>query len=164
MMRLHAFTLLELLITMAVSAILMSMGYMALRIVQQQQHTAEHRLRELSQANTFQWLLARDFRRAQQVSVTAGELSCHFPGYDVAYLVQDSSVVRRQFEVTDTFTLPVLQVQYWLKGKPVSDTGSLLDEVSFTLRYRQDTLRLQACTWYAAEQLLLVTPISSATP
>ena len=162
--RLSAFTLLELLITMAVSAVLLSMAYLALRIVERQQYASVRTLQELRQANTLQWLLARDFRRAQRVSMQGGELRCELPGYVVSYQLQDFGLLRQQLEVTDTFDLPVLRERYWLQGHPLPTTGGLLDEVSLTLRFRHDTLHLQAHTWYDATQLLSAASTATAKP
>ena len=149
---------------MAVSAVLLSMAYLALRIVQQQQQSSVHTLRELSKVNTLQWLLARDFRRARQVTLNASTLYCQFSTHEVTYQVQDSSIVRQQSALSDTFALPGLQGRYWLQGHPVTGAAALLDEASFTLRYRGDTLQLLAKTQYDACQLLQVTSNSSAYP
>jgi prepilin-type N-terminal cleavage/methylation domain-containing protein len=74
--RLNAFTLLELVVVMAVSAILFAMTYAALRLVQRQQVAVERRTAALGQLSTWQDVLGADFQKADLVEATGDELRC----------------------------------------------------------------------------------------
>jgi prepilin-type N-terminal cleavage/methylation domain-containing protein len=150
--RLSAFTLLELLVALVVTALLVGMGYAALRLVQGQQRAITRRTALLGQLSTWQALLATDFAAGTAVEATADEVRCFRRTGLVVYRWQDSTLLRTQGELTDTFPSPVREYAYFWQGLPRQQ--GLLDELTLTTVTAQDTFYLQARAQYAAHALV----------
>jgi prepilin-type N-terminal cleavage/methylation domain-containing protein len=153
-----AFTLLELVVVLVISALLFRLAYAALSLVQHQQQIFEHHSTTLSQISTWQQALAADFRRAHYVEATGDELRCQLPLGLVVYTWRDSVLTRRRDEIEDTLAVPVQAGTYFWRRLP--RTKGLVDEASFLLVVARDTFYLQATAHYAAEQLLDTLPSS----
>ena len=149
--RINAFTLLELVVVLVVSAVLFRLAYAALGLVQRQQAVYERHSATLGQVSSWQQALANDLRRASRVELMADELRCQLPIGPVVYAWRDSALIRQQGEVLDTLEIPVRAGAYFWQGQPRS--RGLVDEVSYLLAAR-DTFYLQATAHYAAEQML----------
>ncbi len=149
--RIKAFTLLELVVVLVVSAMLFRLAYAALGLVQRQQVVYERHSATLGQVSSWQHALATDLQRASRTELVADELHCQLPTGPVVYAWRDSVLIRQQGEVHDTLGIPVRAGSYFWRGQPRS--RGLIDEVSYLLAAR-DTFYLQATAHYAAEQLL----------
>ncbi len=150
--RLSGFTLIELVVVLAVSAILFRLAYAALELVQKQQRTFERHSATLGQLSTWQNALAADFRHARRIEATAGQLSCQLPGSLVVYSWPDSLLIRQQGEVLDTLIVPIqASTTFWQTQPRVQGR---VDEAGFLLVAAHDTFYLQATAHYAAQQLL----------
>jgi len=152
--RLSAFTLLELMIAMALSAVLMSTAYLALHLVQRQQHMASRTLSAVAQVSALQGLLTQDFRRARSVRVDGERVYCQQADRLIEYVLLDSCILRHQAAVQDTFFVSVLDYQYLSKAQPLTTRHGLVDEVTLTIQSLRDTLVLQAAVRYDAQSLL----------
>ena len=154
LLRLEAFTILELLVVLVVSALLFSMAYGALRAVQRQQGAIERKSSLLSQVSTWQAVLDADFAAGTVAKVANDQVRCFGPKGEVRYTYSyaDSALVREQGELTDTFALPIRQCTFLWQGAPRA-TG-LIDEMTVLGITAQDTFYLQARLRYAAQQLL----------
>jgi len=150
--RLSAFTLLELVVVLVVSALLFRLAYAALGLVQQQQRIFERRSATLGQLSTWQNTLSADMQQARRVVATADQLHCQLPDREVVYSWPDSILTRQQGELTDSLVVPVRLVTTYWEGKP--RTQGLVEEASFLLVAEGDTFYLQAAARYAAQQLL----------
>lgn len=152
--RLRAFTILELLVVLVISALLFGMAYAALRLVQRQQGIIERKSAMLGQISTWQAVLTADFSASLTVEVAQDHIRCQRAAGPVFYTYSyaDSALVRTQGEVVDTFRLPIRQCQYFWQGQP--RTTGLLDELTLLGVMAQDTFYLQAAVPYAAQQVL----------
>lgn len=156
--RLSAFTVLELLLVMVVSALLFSMAYAALRMVQRQQRAIERKSAALGQVSTWQTALEADFQPGAIIAVADDQVRCEREGRQVIYTFRDSVLVREQGEVIDTLLLPVRECTCYWQGQ--SRTSGLIDELAITAgTAARDTFYLQASVHYAAQQLV---PLNSS--
>jgi prepilin-type N-terminal cleavage/methylation domain-containing protein len=164
MRRLDAFTILELLVVMVVSALLFGMAYSALRMVQRQQQGIARKSALLGQISTWQTALAADFYTSTIVTLSNDQVRCQRRDGEVTYLFQDSTLVREQGELVDTFRLPIRQCTYFWQGQ--ERTSGLIDELTLLGVAAQDTFYLQADHHYAAQQLVALpaSPSSSIIP
>jgi prepilin-type N-terminal cleavage/methylation domain-containing protein len=150
--RLSGFTLLELVVVLAVSALLFRLAYAALGLVQRQQRVFERHSATLGQISTWQNALAADFRHARRIDATSDQLSCQLPGSVVVYSWPDSLLIRQQGEVLDTLAVPVQTGTTFWQAQPRRQ--GRVDEAGFLLVAAHDTFYLQATAHYAAQQLL----------
>jgi prepilin-type N-terminal cleavage/methylation domain-containing protein len=150
--RLKGFTLLELVVVLAVSALLFRLAYAALGLVQGQQRVFERHSATLGQISTWQNALAADFRHARRIDAAAAQLSCQLPGSVVVYSWPDSLLIRQQGQVSDTLVVPVREHTTFWQTQP--RTQGRVDEASFLVVAARDTFYIQATAHYAAQQLL----------
>lgn len=159
--RLKAFTILELLVVLVVSALLFSMAYAALRMVLRQQQLIVQKSAALGSISTWQSILAADFKAGTAVEVSQDQVRCERTDGPVFYTYSyaDSALVRAQGDVVDTFRVPIRECRYFWQGQP--RTSGRIDEIALLSVFARDTFYLQAALPYAAEQLL---PALSITP
>lgn len=150
--RLSAFTLLEMMVVLAVSSILFTLAYAALGLVQRQQQVFAARSASLGQVSTWQNVLAADFKAAQRIEATDNQLRFQQPAGLVLYVLQDSTLLRQQGDVVDTLAVPVRACTYFWQGQPRAQ--GLVDEASLLLVAAHDTFYVQATAQYTAQQLL----------
>ena len=162
--RLNAFTVLELLVVLVISALLFSLAYAALRAVQRQQGAIERKSALLGHISTWQTALAADFDTGTGVAVSQDQVRCQRPAGLVIYTYSypDSTLVREQGELLDTFRLPIRQCAYFWQGQP--RTAGPIDEISLLGITTQDTFCLQAHAHYSAQQLVPAFDSASPTP
>ena len=160
--RLKAFTILELLVVLVISALLFGMAYTALQLVLRQQRVIERKSAMLGQISTWQAVMTADFSTSLTVEVAQDRIRCQRTDGPVFYTYSypDSALVRSQGEVVDTFRLPIRECSYFWQGQP--RTTGLIDELTLLGVTAQDTFTLQAAVPYAAQQVL--PPFPSAAP
>lgn len=153
--RLKAFTVLELLVVLVVSALLFGMALAALRLVQRQQQRIEGRSAVLGQISTWQATMAADFRASQSVELAHDRIRCQRADGPIFYTYSypDSTFVREQGEVSDTLRLPIRACAYWWQGQ--ARTAGFIDELTLLGVAAQDTFYFQAKAYYPAQQQLL---------
>lgn len=163
-LRLKAFTILELLVVLVVSSLLFSMAYAALRAVQRQQHHIELKSALLGQVSSWQTALTADLAAGTVVQVASDRITCQRPNGPIVYIYSypDSTLVREQGELVDTFPVPVRVCAYFWQGQ--LRTEGLIDEISLFGVAARDTFYLQARARYAAQQLVSPLPILPSTP
>ncbi|GAB3879825.1 hypothetical protein GCM10028824_43960 [Hymenobacter segetis] len=153
--------MLELLLVMVVSALLFSMAYAALRMVQRQQRAIERKSAALSQVSTWQTALAADFRAGTIVAVADDQVRCEREGRRVLYTFRDSVLVREQGEVIDTLPMTVRECTYYWQGQP--RTSGFIDELAITAgTAARDTFYLQAAARYAAQEQVPSLPLTAS--
>ena len=152
--RLKAFTILELLVVLVVSALLFGMAFAALHLVQRQQQRIERHSARLGQISTWQATLAADFRASQRVELANDRLRCERADGPIFYTYSypDSALVREQGDMLDTLRLPIRNCTYWWQGQ--ARTAGLIDELALLGVTAQDTFYLQAAIRYPAQQLV----------
>ena len=152
--RLNAFTILELLVVLVVSALLFGLAFAALRLVQRQQQRIERHSAQLGQISTWQAILAADFRASRRVELAHDRIRCERADGPIFYTYSypDSTLVREQGDVLDTLHLPIRNCTYWWQGQ--ARTSGLIDELALLGVAAQDTFYLQAATSYPAQQLV----------
>ena len=153
--RLKAFTILELLVVLVVSALLVGMAFAALRLVQRQQQRIERHSALLGQISTWQATLAADFRASQRVELAHDRIRCQRADGPIFYTYSypDSTLVREQGDVLDTLPLPIRGCTYWWQGQ--ARTSGPIDEVALLGVAVHDTFYLQAAISYPAQQQVL---------
>lgn len=160
--RLEAFTVLELLVVLVISAVLFGLAYTALGAVQRQQQLIARKSATLAAISTWQAALAADFAAGSRVEVANDQVRCRHPHGSVRYTYSfpDSVLVREQGEIMDTFPLPIRECTYFWQGQP--RTVGLIDEMALFGVAAQDTFSLQAATAYPAQQF--VPPFAPTAP
>lgn len=162
--RVEAFTILELVVGMALSAILFSMAYLALRLVQQRESATLQSARQLNQVASLQALLEQDFHAATQVqALDADRLRCQFSNHTVEYELLDSAIVRRHLEASDSFALQAVEHHWYYKGVPAQNSNGLVDEAILTVVSARDTFDIQAAAHLDAQHRMTNTFLPSST-
>jgi len=160
--RLKAFTLVELLVTLALSAIVVTMAYAAYWRLSSLRTTFERRVATVSRVNDLHYQLLLDFKRAQAVRFDGQRLRFHQPHGGASYTFTSSAITRLQQELHDSLPVRFVRPLCYFQGQP-RDTG-LIDELSLQVRIASDTFYLHGVTRYSAAQLLQAIPASPSFP
>lgn len=150
--KLKGFTLLELLIALAISAIVITAGYTALHLTADLFHNnSKHNSQNvmLLQSN---YLLQKDFFEAHFIYIEDNELK--FFGKDsihVSYAISEDFMIRNQKEGLDTFKFDEINYGCALKGSLVNI--GFIDSLSIVFKQVEEN-RIILLKEYTAESLI----------
>ncbi|NBG64753.1 prepilin-type N-terminal cleavage/methylation domain-containing protein [Acidiluteibacter ferrifornacis] len=150
--KLNGFTLLELLIALAISAIVITAGYTALHLTADLFHNnSEHNSQNvmLLQSN---YLLQKDFFEAHLIYIEGNELK--FFGKDsinAIYDISEDFMIRNQKEGLDTFKFDEINYGFGFKGKAMNI--GFIDSLTIVFKQEEEK-RIILLKEYTAESLI----------
>ena len=152
MKKLNAFTIVELVTAMAISAVLVSLGYLCLTI---QSHNFDKYRRRTSAMATLRLLEARstlDIDEAEWVRDTleAKQWVINRRHETIHYRVYPKFVIRETGLQTDTFAIGIRSVNVGY----LDDTTRLVNEIRILARIGEDTLPITLNKQYSATQIM----------
>jgi len=161
MKKLRSFTIIEILITMLISAVVISIAYTGLTMLNRQFARSQSRMKQIGQYRLLSGALQRDFDRADCIRDTIDDSHLVLGRLDtmVYYSFQPNGMVRRTLIVpgaiagiNDTFVIPtqVLGQIY------ISDSVRLVQQISLRSLVNGDSVLLTQNKAYSAQQVLLV--------
>lgn len=133
--RLKAFTLLEMLIVMLLSTLVLAVAYLALQLVNMQYVNFDRNTEKIMTVSRLRTQLAKDLARADVVRhqgdclVLEKHIAPAHRGL-IEYCFEDSLLLRRQEQLTDTFHLTPAAIAFSWEGRAQSEGP--IDHVSFT--------------------------------
>ena len=127
--KISAFTLIELIIVMALTALTFFAGYIAfnssnIRIKRFKQNASK--TEEVTQLN---FLIYKDFEESSAVTLTDSKRLSIFKSHNVNYFFKDDQTIRESNNRSDTFYVSVLQ----LKAEPVILNSPFIKRLDITL-------------------------------
>jgi len=149
--KIHAFTILEMVITMMVSALLIGLALTAYMVVYRSYLSFEKKNGETSDILQMDRTLQRDFARSQHVYSSPEGLILY--GRDTLFYDFKAAYIVRRSARADTFHVEVRDVQALFENKPLAAGDSLIDRLSFRLVLRKDTIPFIYHKLYSSEEL-----------
>ena len=117
--RFHAFTVVELMVGLAMTSILLSAGFFAYQLIQKQYRLFQKTSEKVSTYRNFQFLLDNQVREARYLELEDEELILSFADYKAAYKFEEEYVLRtdtRHLEHQDTFIVQAQPTEVKLGG------------------------------------------------
>jgi prepilin-type N-terminal cleavage/methylation domain-containing protein len=152
-----AFTILEVVVTMLIAAILVGITYSAYRIVSKSYFAYLEKNRSLYNLTSLDRLIKRDFRRSVKINTISDGLQFSCLTDTVFYGFKPSYVTRTQ-GITDTFRINISELRIKFLQTDITPSAELLpvDELSFLLQEKQDTIAYHYFKLYSSEELVKI--------
>ncbi|GGH22124.1 PulJ/GspJ family protein [Mucilaginibacter phyllosphaerae] len=154
-LKVKAFTILELVITMMISAILIGLTFTIYGIVTRSYHSFSKKNDEVMVMLTLDRLLRRDFSKAEAVR-RQGLKVLIIGQNDTTSYTFDSGFLVRTRGITDTFRVDYQQLDSKFEGRPPEtnpDSAVLQDELSFSITYHDQVIPYHYFKQYSSETL-----------
>lgn len=131
MRKIDAFTLMEVIIVMIISMIVISLTYKTLDIVSMQYRQFSKNSKQVYELSLMETLLTKDFANSEYVKRVSNGMICRFKRKSILYIFDNSSMIRVEGAVSDTFNIVPNDVRYYFSDKNVSNINGYIDRVVF---------------------------------
>ena len=147
---LNAFTMIELVVAMMISAIVLSIAFYAWSLLSNQLTRRQRRSAAIMEYTIFQRAIVRDMERAEAVRDSGGAFLMDMPDHRVRYMLSPDRILRDLDGVTDTFHFgaKVTGLSYAEEGIP------LVGGMRLVVTLERDQVSLPLGKRYTVEQLL----------
>jgi type II secretory pathway pseudopilin PulG len=161
MKKLRSFTIIEILITMLISAVVISIAYTGLTMLNRQFGRFQSRVKQIDQYRLLQIALQRDFDRADWIRDTIDERHLVLGCSDtlVYYYFQPNGFVQRTLFVPDDIAgiNDTFAIRSQVLGQTfLSDSVPLVRQISLQALVNDDPVLLTQDKAYSAQQVLLM--------
>lgn len=116
MIKLKSFTLVELLVSMVLTSILLSIAAVTVLLVLHEVNTFTKSNDMAYKKMSFQYLLMKDFEGAEQVYKSNGQLQFISRSDSLVYVFDDAQFIRYQDQVIDTFPFRKGSIELFNRG------------------------------------------------
>jgi Tfp pilus assembly protein PilE len=157
--RLPAFTIMEVVITMLLAAIVMGITYRAYEIISKSYLSYQQKNDEIAELVQLDKLIRRDFERAGEIRKTPDGLALTSAQQSIQYEFEPDYIIRRS-TIIDTFQVQVSDVNMRFEKQLVTDdafTGGekgLMDELRFTLFVKEQKIPYHYFKIYSSANLI----------
>ena len=154
-MKLRSFTLLELLVTFLISAIVLTLAMYTLNSFKKITFVFGLQQQTLHRVATLHRLLTQDFSQCEKLIRTRNGITAHFPKRNIEYhFTRDEYIMRKQSKIEEEFPFFADEMHVKYAGKPVFLTTDLIDELSFEIEIEGEYLPFHFYKVYAADILM----------
>ncbi len=160
--RLKAFTIIEVTITMLVSAILIGITYTSYSIVSKSYRSFNVKNDDMAALETLDGLLKKDFIKAEIILKDSTGISFNSPGHIVKYIFAPDFIVRTS-GITDTFKIATEKINTSFEKQPVnevnlSDEQNRLDELDIDMIFQNEKIPYHYYKQYSSVNLIQRNP------
>ncbi len=132
MIKLKAYTVMEVIVVMIISAIVISICYTSFDIISSQYRTYKEHNEKVNRSLLLDVLLNKDFNACEAVKITDEGFECAYRGKKIYYEISETKLIRMEEQVTDTFAVSSGTITFGFLGKEVSTPGAFVSSLSFT--------------------------------
>ncbi|SFC23352.1 prepilin-type N-terminal cleavage/methylation domain-containing protein [Parapedobacter composti] len=154
---LRAFTILEMMVALVLTALAVSFVYAAIRFVQGQGDALAARLGAFGEFNRLQRALQTDARAAAEIRYNGAGIDFLADDMATHYLLLDSHCVRLTAAVADTFRIRVDSLACWFAGERQMAMQGMADETAFFVNVHGHAVPLSVQKHYDAATLTRLT-------
>jgi Tfp pilus assembly protein PilE len=156
--KVKAYTILELAITMLLSALVISIAYTAYRMVNQSYLSFTIKNNHSADLMRLDNLLKKDFFRADQITCDSAGILCHLKDHSVCYIFTRDFIIRKA-GLTDTFKFKVENITPWYSSQQLQEalsesTGHYVDALDFNLIFRDEKVPFTYHKCYSSTELI----------
>ena len=155
--KVKAFTVMEVTITMLVTAILIGITYTSYSIIVKSYLSFNSKNSELADLNMLDHLLKRDFNRANIIKKESNGISLKADSQMIRYEFNGRYIVRVSSK-PDTIKIETQNIVTNFKGNPISelqqdDEQNRIDELIFTVLYKDEKIPYHYYKLYSSQDL-----------
>lgn len=161
--RISAFTVIETMVALVLTALAISFIFTGIRLVNRQNETLTSQLAASGEIDRLYHALQTDTYRASEIRRFPEGLVFRMADTSVYYLNGDSLCIRRIGHLTDTFRIQIDSMAYWLLNKQQENQSGAIDACSmYVIRNDRSTPLLIRKTYDMATLMYLTD--STTTP
>lgn len=154
MNKLKAFTILELVIALAIMSVVATIAYTVAESSQLQFHSYKNGQSSLAQVAQLNSLLHQDADRCIRVNKSRNGVTFFKPTDTTSYAFEDDLIVRIQSGQADTFAIPQNDFAAFFNGEAQLLPGALVDHIQFIGYLDESAFPMAAHKHYDARLLL----------
>jgi hypothetical protein len=152
--KLKAFTILEVLVAMVISTLVIGGSFLAYEMTYKQYKHYEEVSSCTNEAVSFHAALEKDMENAETVRVTDKGLECLKKGEKIDYDFSGEYVLRKLTLVTDTFHVKNDSNLFSLGSQEQKVSGALIDKVCFRIDLKGEKQEVALSKHYGADGLM----------
>jgi hypothetical protein len=153
MNKLKAYTIMEMIVTMLIAGITISMAYSSYKIISGQFGQYKTNSQRNYDLILFDKLLLKDFINSNQVIRQSNGVKCVYNDKAIEYLFENIYVIRKS-EITDTFKIVISNPKFYFLNEDNFVPEVLIDKVEFDGIIGNDTLPFVYKKQYGADVLI----------
>ncbi|MFC3197335.1 type II secretion system protein J [Parapedobacter deserti] len=158
--KLQAFTIIETMIALVLTALTISFVYAGIRFAQRQGDTMAQQLESFGEFNRLHRALQADTKRSGEIRYRDSELSFLAGDRIIEYVLGDSLCIRHEGFIADTFHIRIDSVASWYdRSRLKGTTGLLADQAALYVQVRGRSLPITIYKQYDAATLMQLTQI-----
>lgn len=150
--RLPAFTLMEMVVAMLLTAIVIGLTYTIFIIVAQSNRNFDRKSEALAEVRQLDALLQRDFGRAARIDCMDSTLVIQLQTAVVTYRFFSGFALRKSV-ATDTFRYRLLEQNAAFRGRPVGENG-ITDDFFLRIAIDEQQIPFHYHKTYSSEELI----------
>jgi Tfp pilus assembly protein PilE len=156
--KVKAFTLMELTVTMLVTALVVAISYSAYVLIIRTFQMYEMKQDETAALLQLDRLLRKDFSETRRITQATNGLDLNSPDRLINYTFTEEAVIRRA-GISDTFKVKPANIKFYFEcslkqSQPEYSTESpLIDELSFDVTYQHDHVLCHYLKQYSSTDL-----------
>ena len=131
--RLAAFTVIEMMVALALTALAIALIFSAFRLIEGQRAALADQFSSSAEIDRLYRSLQTDTRRATAIRRSSNGLGFQSTGVSIHYLLSDSLCIRQVNQLPDTFRVQVDSVAYWFLRKRQQQEMGAVDECGIYL-------------------------------
>ncbi|MDF2456907.1 MAG: hypothetical protein K0R51_2900 [Cytophagaceae bacterium] len=151
MNKIKAYTVIEMLVVMLISAVSIGITYTTYRIFANQYISYKRNSETIAQYVTLDRLLATDFLKADKVLKTSDGILVKMQTKEVNYKMNEEYVLRYDHSLIDTFRVGGVEFTYWWNGEQQHLPDRLIDQLKFESNYKEEKLEYVFLKKYGAD-------------
>jgi len=153
--KLPAFTIMETMVALVLTALTISFVYVGIRFVQRQGGILSHQLDTFGQFSRFHRVFQADAGRADEVRYhSPRSLAFYNENRVVLYTASDSLCIRDNGFAADTFQIRVDSIACWFGGMRQEVVDGLVDQSTFYVSVSDKSLPLSIQNHYSSETFI----------
>ncbi len=159
--KLRAFTIIETMVALVLTALAISFVYAAVRFVKQHQDGLAKQLDTFGEFNRLHSALQTDAGMANELQISEMGIELNLADRSILYHAVDSVCIRYAGALADTFRIRVDSVAYWFEGQRRETTGNTIDEGTIYVSMHSQSLPIAIYKRYDAASLIKLTQSTS---
>jgi len=148
--KLRAFTLIEVIIALALAGIVTTISVMGFQIISKNFENYKKSNADYLAVATVHQVMIHDLELSKFVRKTVSGFVCNTQTHSIEYKFEETFLIRNINTVNDTMAFNVGRCEFLYNHMEQNITGELIDEIEININQDQNSLLIHLVKWYAA--------------
>ena len=139
-----AFTILELILVMILSGLVISIGYLAYSIANQQLTSYRTTSKKIEDFSQFSKIIKSDFAKSERIIKKGGGFECQHLEETISYNIQYDFVARSSSLGSDTFSINIIRATFMADNEKKAFNADEITKVILDINWKEEAVSLIA--------------------